>query len=265
MTSRCPFSSRRGFLAALGSMAATPAALSAHAETAATDKGITPAGQGAGRTLTEPFHGQHQGGIVTPLQNHTFFGAFDLVTNNRDQVVTLLKIWTDAAARMTQGNTAQPLDAYGSDDEKPAGDSGEALGLAAARLTLTFGFGAGLFVKDGKNRYGLAKHRPEALVDLPTFHGDQMIDGRTGGDLSVQACADDPQVAFHAVRQLARLAYGTAELKWTQTGFMSNYAAEDTPRNLMGFKDGTQNPTATRPEATAGGSSTTSPGVAPTA
>jgi deferrochelatase/peroxidase EfeB len=237
-------------------MAAAPAILPAHAETAATDKGITPAGQGAGRALTEPFHGSHQAGIVTPLQNHTFFAAFDLVAENKDQVVTLLKTWTAAAARMAEGATSQPLDEYGSGDDKPAGDSGEALGLAPARLTVTFGFGPGLFVKDGNDRYGLARHRPEAFIDLPAFNGDQMIEGRVGGDLSVQACADDPQVAFHAVRQLARIAYGTAELKWTQTGFMSNYAAEDTPRNLMGFKDGTQNPTSKRPEATTGGSPT---------
>ena len=63
---------------------------------------------------------------------------------------------------------------------------------------------------------------------------------RTGGDLSVQACADDPQVAFHAVRQLARLAYGVAEIRWAQSGFVSDSATESTPRNLMGFKDGTQ-------------------------
>ena len=69
---------------------------------------------------------------------------------------------------------------------------------------MTFGFGAGLFTKDGNDRYGLAAHRPDALVDLPRFNGDQLVEAHTGGDLSVQACADDPQVAFHAVRQLAR-------------------------------------------------------------
>jgi deferrochelatase/peroxidase EfeB len=257
LSSKCPFSSRRGFLAAASSMV-TAVPLTGRAESKAeakADKGITPAGQGAGRALTEPFFGVHQGGVVTALQNHTFFAAFDLQAKTRDDLVKLLKAWTDAAERMTQGGTAQPLDVYGNGDDSPPGDSGEAIGLAPARLTITFGFGSGIFTKGGKDPYGLAKHRPEAFVDLPDFNGDQMIEGRTGGDVSIQACADDPQVAFHAVRQLARIAYGAAQLKWTQTGFMSNYAAEDTPRNLMGFKDGTQNPTATRPEESAGGSS----------
>jgi len=121
-------------------------------------------------------------------------------------------------------------------------DSSETLGLDPARLTVTFGFGAGLFEKEGKDRYGLAASRPEALVDLPRFNGDQLVPTRTGGDLSVQACADDPLVAFHAVRQLARLAYDIAEVRWAHNGFASRPANGETPRNLMGFKDGTQTP-----------------------
>ena len=77
--------------------------------------------------------------------------------------------------------------------------------LPPSRLTMTFGFGAGVFGKEGKDRYGVAAQRPPALVDLPSFNGDELIEARTGGDLLVQACADEPQVAFHAVRQLARL------------------------------------------------------------
>jgi deferrochelatase/peroxidase EfeB len=107
---------------------------------------------------------------------------------------------------------------------------------------VTFGFGAGLFVKDGKDRYGLAALRPEALVDLPAFPGDQLVAAGTGGDLSVQACADDPQVAFHAVRQLARLAEGVAQLRWAQPGSFGDFGPGVTGRNLMGFKDGTGNP-----------------------
>jgi deferrochelatase/peroxidase EfeB len=77
---------------------------------------------------------------------------------------------------------------------------------------------------------------------LPRFNGDQLTPERTGGDLSIQACADDTQVAFHAVRQLARLAYETAEVRWAQTGFLSRPTDGGTPRNLLGFKDGTHTP-----------------------
>jgi deferrochelatase/peroxidase EfeB len=97
----------------------------------------------------------------------------------------------------------------------------------------------------------LAAQRPAALVDLPRFNGDQLNPAKTGGDLSVQACADDPQVVFHAVRQLARLAYGVAEIRWAQTGFTAGFAKKETPRNLMGFKDGTVNPSAADPRAMA--------------
>jgi deferrochelatase/peroxidase EfeB len=120
--------------------------------------------------------------------------------------------------------------------------SGDALGLLPSSLTLTFGFGPWLFVKDGHDRYNLAHRKPEALADLPVFNGDQLIEGKTGGDISVQACADDPQVTFHAIRQLVRLADGVAQIRWAQTGFLSQAAGGGTPRNLQGFKDGTQNP-----------------------
>jgi len=229
-----PGSSRRSFLAAAGgAVAAAGTALGARAaETADLAKAAGPA-------LTAPFWGEHQGGIATPQQSHTYFAAFDLTATRRSDVAKLLRAWTEAAARMAGGQTARPIE---QDLSVPAGDSGEALGLAPARLTVTFGFGPGLFVKDGQDRYGLAARRPAALVDLPRFNGDQLAAERTGGDLSVQACADDPQVAFHAARQLARLAYGTARLRWTQTGFLSRSADGTTPRNLMGFRDGTETP-----------------------
>jgi deferrochelatase/peroxidase EfeB len=191
-----------------------------------------------GRGRVEPFWGPHQAGITTPLQSHTYAAALDLITTKRDDVTRLLRVWTNAAAKMSSGQPGQPLER---DVAQPAPDSGEALGSPTARLTVTFGFGAGLFLKDGRDRYGLAAQRPQALVDLPRFNGDQLIETGTGGDLSVQACADDPQVAFHAARQLARLAYGIAVVRWAQTGFISRVGPKQTPRNLMGFKDGTSN------------------------
>jgi deferrochelatase/peroxidase EfeB len=186
-----------------------------------------------------PFHGPHQAGIATPQQSHTYFAAFDLIATQRSEVIGLFKTWTAAAARLTAG---LPVEATASayDDTPPVGDSGEARGLSASRLTITFGFGPELFLKDGVDRYGLAAQRPPALVDLPRFVGDKLIDGKTGGSVSVQACADDPQVAFHAIRQLARIGALAAQLRWVQSGFVANESTQQTPRNLMGFKDGTQ-------------------------
>jgi deferrochelatase/peroxidase EfeB len=235
--------SRRRFLSC-GFMAAATAGLSAHGAPPALVT-IKKDDEPALSNLTEPFWGRHQGGILTPLQHNTYFAAFDLTTTERDEVITMLQAWTIAAARMTQGQTAEPL---GADVSVPAADSGEVLGLSPARLTITFGFGAGLFIKDGQDRYGLGSHRPAALVDLPRFNGDQLVESRTGGDLSIQACADDPQVAFHAVRQLARLAYYVAQIRWVQTGFSASFGAKETPRNLMGFKDGTNNPPVNDPK-----------------
>jgi deferrochelatase/peroxidase EfeB len=187
--------------------------------------------------LILPFHGTHQNGIATPQQAHTYFAAFDLTTGKRSDVVALLQRWTQAAEKLTR---AEPLGPAGSPDAPPA-DSGDVLGLKPSRLTLTFGFGPGLFIKDGDDRYGLAARRPAAFVDLPKFVGDQLDPARTGGDLSVQACGDDQQAVMSAVRQLMRLAYGAASVRWVQAGFLAGYDPKVTPRNLMGFKDGTFN------------------------
>jgi deferrochelatase/peroxidase EfeB len=239
--------SRRGFLAAAGGLAG---ALGANIGLGGVAAAI-PADTGAvadncTASAVEPFFGEHQSGILTGLQSHSYFAAFDLVTTKVSDVEALLRAWTSATAQMTAGNAVTNLgkDTYSS---TPASDSGEVLDLAPARLTLTFGFGSGLFVKDGKDRYGLAAERPAALVDMPSFNGEQLVAEHTGGDLSVQACADDPQVAFHAIRQLVRLADGVAQIRWAQAGFSSDSASGETPRNLMGFKDGTQNPVAPPP------------------
>jgi deferrochelatase/peroxidase EfeB len=126
--------------------------------------------------------------------------------------------------------------------DAPAGDSGDVAGNTASALTITFGFGGTLFSKNGTDRFGIAAKRPEALADLPKFNGDQLVAERSNGDICVQACANDPQVAFHAVRQLARIAGDTAGMRWVQTGFISQPNPKETPRNLMGFKDGTASP-----------------------
>jgi deferrochelatase/peroxidase EfeB len=194
---------------------------------------------------THPFHGPHQAGITTPAQDRLQFAAFDVTTDSREELVALLRTWTDAAERMTRGAGAGPVGPTAGDPVLPPDDTGEAIGLPPAALTLTFGFGPGLFTDgEGRERFGLARRRPGALRELPHFPGDALDPARSGGDLCVQACADDPQVAFHAVRNLARLGFGAVSLRWTQLGFGRTSAtttAQPTPRNLFGFKDGTAN------------------------
>jgi deferrochelatase/peroxidase EfeB len=222
--------SRRGFL--LGGVAVAGAGVGGLAGHVADTKQATPAP--ADRV---PFHGARQAGIATPAQQRLAFAAYDVVTTDRAALQELLKTWTAAAAAMTAG---QMVPGDSTTPAAPPADTGEAVGLPPANLTITIGFGPSLF--DG--RFGLAGKRPAALADLPHFARDQLDAGTSNGDLCIQACADDPVVAFHAIRNLARLGRGQVVMRWSQLGFgkaSSTSAAEETPRNLMGFKDGTRN------------------------
>jgi len=224
---------RRNFL----TRAAVAAAAAPLAGPALAKPATSPAAAGI-LPSTEAFYGKYQGGIATPIQRHTYFIAFDLTTDQRADVIALLRAWTDAAAEMM--HTAEHPDANPDPAQAPP-NSGDTIGLANGRLTITFGFGPTLFEKDGVDRYGIARLRPAALADLPRFTGDQLIPERTGGDLSVQACADDAQVVQHALRKITALANGVAKIRWAQTGYSAGFKPGETPRNQMGFKDGTMN------------------------
>jgi len=199
-----------------------------------------------------PFQGVNQAGIVTPAQDRMHFVAFDVITDSRDELIAMLKKWTEMAARMTAGEEATENGATGDGEYKPPADTGEALDLHASKLTLTIGFGPSLFDANGKDRFGIAAKKPAALVDLPKFTGDALEPARCGGDIAIQACADDPQVAVHAVRNLARVGFGVVAVRWSQLGFgrtSSTSTSQTTPRNLFGFKDGTRNIKAEDPSA----------------
>jgi len=188
------------------------------------------------------FFGAHQAGISTPAPERLAFASYDVtvdgtVAQKRAALQQLLKDWTAAAAAMTAGQ-AVPGDSQNPD--APPADTGEAYGASPSNLTITFGFGPSLF----DDRFGLAGKRPAALADLPHLAPENLDPGRTGGDLCIQACSDDGLVAFHAIRNLARIGRGTVVMRWSQLGFgkaTSNGADQETPRNLMGFKDGTRN------------------------
>lgn len=187
------------------------------------------------------FHGAHQAGIVTPQQDRLHFASFDVITKDKSQLRAMLIEWSAAASRMTQG---LPAAAPAANVYAPPTDTGEAVGLAASRLTVTIGFGPTLFKKNGRDRFGVASQMPDALKPLPALPGDDLIEEISNGDICIQSCSDDPQTAFHAVRNLARIGRGTVAMRWSQLGFgrtSSTSSEQETPRNLLGFKDGTNN------------------------
>ena len=237
--------SRRGLL---GGGAAAAGVASAFAVGRASDGGTAE----AATSLAYDFHGTHQAGIVTPAQDRVHFAAFDVRTQSRDELVALLKSWTEAAARMTSGLDAGAIGAVDGASNLPPDDTGEAIGLPPSGLTITFGFGPTLFRDaEGKDRFGLADRQPDLLRELPHFPADNLDPARSYGDLCVQACANDPQVAVHAIRNLARIGFGTVTVRWSQLGFgrtSTTSVTQDTPRNLFGFKDGTANVKAEDPE-----------------
>ncbi len=184
-----------------------------------------------------PFSGPHQSGIVTPAQDRLVFSTVNVVEGaSRSDLQELLAEWTAAARNMVNGQLVGEVDRL----DAPPVDTGEAVGCQPGGLTITIGYGPSLF--DG--RFGLGSRKPELLGDLPALPNENLDPNYTGGDLCIQACSDDPLVAFHAVRNMARLGMGVVEHNWMELGFGRTSATTDgqaTPRNLMGFKDGTRN------------------------
>lgn len=172
------------------------------------------------------FEGIHQAGIATPAQSNVLMTAYDLGGGTgKAEISAVMKAWTRAARDLTGGSSVE-------------GGPNIGTGSGAASLTVTVGVGASLLETIGT-------HRPRPLVDLPAFAGDRIDPARSGGDVVVQLCADDPLVLAQANRVLTRLAAGTLTVRWQEQGFGSTGARRDgrTGRNLMGQLDGTNNVT----------------------
>ncbi len=200
--------------------------------------GLEQAAQAQATGETYPFYDQpHTPGVSTTPQKHSVFMTMDVTSVLSDDLKVLLARWSAAIAQLMAGETIanpEPDRADAVTDE-----TGEALDLGPQSLTVAVGFGPSLF----DDRFGLSAKQPALLVDLPRYPSDQLDDALCGGDLCIHACSDDPQVAFHAVRELVRLGRGTASTRWTVIGFNRASAGpgQTTPRNLLGFKDGTRN------------------------
>ena len=184
-------------------------------------------------TSAVPFHGVRQAGVTTPLQLHASVLSLDVEAADRAGLEELLRTLTDRARFLTRGGT--PPDPG---IAAPPTDSG-VLGpvVVPDNLTITVGVGASLF--DG--RFGLAGKRPAELTAMPTFPDDHLDPDITHGDLSLQVCAENRDTVGHAVRDIAKYLRGAFAVRWRVDGFQSPPRPSGTPRNLLGFKDGTAN------------------------
>lgn len=181
------------------------------------------------------FYGDHQAGITTLMQKNIYFVVLDLHSTNRDEVINMFKEWTQYSQKLVNGELVEPAL---KNHYLPPKDTGETVGLNPYRLTLTFGISPSFLKKMKLENKGL-----DEFKDLPPFAREQLKERYTGGDICIQACADDEQAAFHAVRNLIRKARSTVTMKWSQSGFAAIGNRKETPRNLFGFKDGTANAT----------------------
>ena len=180
------------------------------------------------------FYGEHQSGIATPVQKNVYFAVLDLRSIELEEIKQMFKDWTDYTEKLMSGELVAP---ELKNHLLPPADTGETVGLNPYRLTVTFGISPTFLDKLKLD----SKKLPE-FKDLPHFPRDQIKDKYKGGDICIQACADDAQVAFHAVRNLVRKGRSLIDLKWKQSGFLPIGNGKETPRNLFGFKDGTENP-----------------------
>lgn len=228
--------SRRGFFAGLGLSGATAVIASCSSSEGAQgteDKnGTTSQGESAGRASDATridFDGPHQAGIKTAPQTHALVVAFDFKERdaNADDLKRVMNIWTSDARALTQGKA-------------PLADLEHELSHAPRNLTITVGWSPKII-----DRAGLMGKVPswvkKNLKGLPKFKGDKISPDFSDGDLALQICGDDLTAVSHAARVLTRGCRDYVEPKWTQRGFLDSPTGE-TPRNLLGFKDGTAIP-----------------------
>lgn len=190
----------------------------------------------------QPFHGQHQAGVVTPRPAAGMVAAFDVIAPTPAELVRLFRTLTERAVFLTQGGTPPDLD-----PRYPPADSG-ILGpvVTPDNLTITASVGASLF----DDRFGLAAHKPARLTRMTRFRNDALDAALCHGDLSLQFCANTPDTIIHALRDVVKSLPDLLVLRWLQQGSVPEMPVVpgkpvESARNFLGFRDGSANPSAT--------------------
>lgn len=221
--------SRRALLGGSAALAATFGGLAVVPDLRPGGEASEPTGGASGPVGNDPaaparvsFYGPHQAGVITPQQAHASFLGLDLRAGaDATSIGAMLVMLTDDAARLCSGR--RPLGALEDADD-------------LRHLTVTFGFGAGLFAAAG-----VPKRCPEGVRGLPAFSRDRLESRWGQTDLVLQVAADDPTALAYAQRRLLRDAAHLTTTRWVQRGFVTP-AAGASPRNLLGMRDGSANP-----------------------
>ena len=191
----------------------------------------------AAEQASYPFHGSNQSGIMTPFakQAATCVAAFNSTATDKAALADLLQTITTRARFLTTGGIAPNLGV-----SQPPSDS-DVLGpvIPADGLTATLSVGSTLF----DDRYGLADRKPLKLQPLTAFPNDSPDPAWLHGDLLLQLSANHQDTVHHAIRDITKHTRGGMQLRWKIEGYNSPPRPSGTGRNLLGFKDGTANPT----------------------
>lgn len=191
------------------------------------------------RMETQPFHGLHQAGVLTPQQASMMIVAFDVLASDKEDLQRLFKLLTDRITFLTTGGPAPDTP----NPRLPPMDSG-ILGpyIAPDNLTITVSVGQSLF----DERFGLAALAPKKLQRMTRFPNDSLDAALCHGDVLLQICANTQGTVIHALRDIIKHSPDLLSVRWKREGFISDHAArskgKETPVNLLGFKDGTANP-----------------------
>lgn len=188
-----------------------------------------------------PFDGAAQPGITAlPVPARGLMAAFSVQAPDRTRLGTLFADLTDETRALMAGHPPTVRD-----PAFPPVDSG-VLGENPPpdNLSVVVSVGASLF----DDRFGLADRRPTELVTMPFLANDRLDPDRSHGDLLLTLEAGHADTLQFALRQLMRRTRSDMVLKWMVEGYgrgAGSANAGGTPRNLLGFKDGTANLDAT--------------------
>jgi deferrochelatase/peroxidase EfeB len=227
--------SRRGLMGgALGGALGVAATATVVSTTGRAQAAETSPSSSAAPASAYPFHGVHQQGILTPIQRHAAIVVFDVTAADSGELQAVLRELTDQARFLTKGG----VPAGGGLVATPADNGILGPVVPADGLTVTVSVGAGLF----DDRFGLRALKPARLRRMEEFPNDALDRSVCDGDLLLQLCADNADTVTHALRQIMRATRGALQVRWRKDGFSSPPRPSGTPRNLLGFKDGTANP-----------------------